>query len=122
MHVVLVYGSLREGGALNTNMMGANFLGTAWVPGRMVSASSFYPAVVVEGIDPNEQVLVEAYEINDNHLYLLDQIEGHPSFYHRIPVNTEEFGEAWMYVWHPHMAEGREVVESGDWINYWRKE
>lgn len=119
--LVLVYGSLREGGALNDNMAGANKLGTTWVRGRMHQASGWYPAVVIEDIPENEKVLCEAYEIDEDKLALLDAIEGHPNFYERVQVETE-YGDAWIYTWHPDQINNHRVVESGDWITEWTAE
>lgn len=120
MNKVLVYGSLREGGALDSNMIGATRLGDTRVRGRMVSASSYYPAVIVDGVPEDETVLGEVYEITDDHLHHLDMVEGHPNFYHRIQVPTEDFGEVWMYIWESDKATGRDVVPDGDWMKYWR--
>jgi len=120
-HLVAVYGSLRKTGWLHGHMEGCTFLGETKVPGRMYKVTNNYPAVVVDGIEigDDEQVLVEVYEVDTSQLYLLDMVEGHPSYYRRINIPTE-FGGTWMYVWTPDMVDPRQTrVEDGDWIKYW---
>ena len=71
MTLLFIYGTLMPGLRLQAEMHGANFVGAAQVPGRLVDVGCF------PGLLPGDgQVTGEVYEVDDAHLARLDVVEG----------------------------------------------
>lgn len=110
---VFVYGSLMRGYWNNRLLATAKFLGRRRTRSHftMLSLGAF-PALVrgrraIEG---------ELYEVDSATLADLDRLEGAPRFYRREAVELADGTAAELYVLADTIrAEGREVVESGDW-------
>lgn len=93
--MVFVYGTLKRSFGNHRTMMKANgrFVGehTTDPSFTMVSLQS-YPAVIEGG---NTSIVGEVFEVDT--IYPLDVLEGFPSFYNRVLIDTP-YGPAWMYV------------------------
>ena len=123
---VACYGSLRKGFGNHGLLDDSIYAGDAITEARytMLHLGGF-PGVVKKG---NTSITVELYDVNEETLKRLDKLEGHPTFYERLPVRvmpviTDQVdapqGEwEWvsMYllpdVWG---NDGTAVVETGDW-------
>lgn len=123
---VFVYGSLKRTNAagkhFNTGLLereGSTFVGPLLVPlpVKMISLGSF-PALVPIEDEVYTQIHGELFEVSDDTLRLLDQIEGHPNFYHRVKFPAQ-LGEAWVYVLPQNRLGGSihkyEAVANGNW-------
>lgn len=99
---VFVYGTLKSGHGNHSHYLkdndGAKYLGRCYVSGdyRMYSNGAF--PIVTTGDDRNRvaHIVGEVYEVDEETLLALDCLEGHPSWYKRIKVDTP-FKKAWMY-------------------------
>lgn len=122
MQNVFVYGSLKRtnaaGKKFNQGLLereGGKFVGpiVAPLPVRMVSMGAFPALVPVEGV--TNLIHGELFEIPDDLLNLLDQIEGHPNFYQRVQYPAQ-LGEAWVYIL-PNIGKTANypAVVSGNW-------
>lgn len=96
-HRVFVYGLLQRGqGAISLDHQeGAQFVSiTRTITDNYTMRDlGEYPAVSRNGID---FIKGELWEVDDQTLAFMDQVEGHPDFYQRETVNTRH-GPAWMY-------------------------
>ncbi len=118
---VFVYGTLRKGYNNNYLLRDANFLGEAQVKATMYSMG-YIPYVSLNN-DTNT-VHGEVYEINEDILRRLDQLEGYypsqpnTSFYNRSLVKTVDGHEA--YIYHIEYKEEKKEYEvaGGDWRTY----
>ena len=94
---VFVYGTLKSNGHVRglNKFPGAVIVGkatTLYPDYDMIDLGSF-PGVLLQG---TSKVVGEVWEVDEDTLKLLDQIEGYPTFYDRTVVHTTE-GKAWMY-------------------------
>lgn len=113
MHKLLVYGTLRKGHGNHGVIFGAKHIGDTAIKGTLYSLGAF-PAVTLAG---ETKVKCECYEIDDVALARCDRLEGHPSFYKRVEVDSE-FGKAWVYTQdHVPGVKRNKVIASGDWSN-----
>lgn len=96
-HKVFVYGSLKKGFGLSSVLRSATGGEEATTVEQfsMVSLGAF-PAVVKSDVALTH-ISGEVYEVDDNTLRVLDEIEGNPDFYCREEVETS-LGKAWMYI------------------------
>lgn len=121
-NIVAVYGSLRQGCHNQRMMEGAKFLGTCRTKKTFVMLDLGSFPGVLNRRTPGKKIVVELYEVSDQHLARLDQFEGVPHLYDRIQVETD-LGPAEMYVYQLTPVEARErigrgmVVRSGDWLD-----
>jgi len=93
-----VYGTLKQDGS-NHGLLGDSplkYVGYT-LPNYKILSMGSYPGA----ISGNDSIVVEVYEVTDNTLARLDQLEGHPTFYERLLVpifnKDEESIEAWLY-------------------------
>lgn len=120
-HLVFVYGTLRRGGlrAMPELFPGARFVGRASVGGSLYDFGA-YPGVVLG--EPGPPVVGEVYEVDEEVLGKLDEIEA-PSYYQRKQVEVSLGGrEATCWVYEPDVERypQRTLIASGDWIEYAR--
>jgi len=75
---VAVYGTLRKGGTLSSNMesINAKYLGTYNLKDHAMYNLGWFPAIVSS---EGDEVIVESYEIDKAGLNRLDGIEGYPT-------------------------------------------
>lgn len=118
-YVLFVYGKLRRGGGLEMadNFSGSKLVGTATVNGLLYDLGD-YPGLVLDG--SGGRVKGEVYEIEDETMIELDAVEASAD-YHRKQAQVA-LGErkitCWIYLPNPNRCLDREVIASGDWIEY----
>lgn len=109
--LLAVYGTLRKDYYNHRLIKHCPFLGRVVLTGwKMVSVGS-YPTI----FPGDSQITAEIYEIDDEDLITCDYLEGFPSYYNRMLVDTE-FGRAWIYFWDN--GSDLPLIESGDWNDY----
>jgi gamma-glutamylaminecyclotransferase len=97
---VFVYGTLKRGFRLNPVMEagGARFLGEAITAGKFAMWGRHFPYVA--SCRGGSQVVGELYDVSDELLARLDQIEGAPHHYQRRKIRVSVRGhaaDAWVY-------------------------
>jgi gamma-glutamylcyclotransferase (GGCT)/AIG2-like uncharacterized protein YtfP len=110
---LFVYGSLLFGEIHNARLGGSRLLGVARTEPRYTLIDlGPYPALLAEG---TTSVWGELYEVAADVLAALDEFEGHPDEYRRLPVRllTGESAEA--YVLPRVRAPETRVIASGSW-------
>ena len=126
---VFVYGSLKKDhsnhGLLDEYRMVCRDSITG--PYRMYSLG-YFPGVVDVGADEGLATIYgEVYEVDEEGLGALDLLEGHPSFYCRERMKTDEGIRVWMYVLQGWNKRASEEVD-GMWLptdeelEYWSGE
>ena len=95
---VCVYGTLKRGGALHSPLDKSKFLGCARLRGYAMLHLGAFPGIVPsdeEASVPKEKDFVygEVFEVTDEVLDALDQIEGAPTLYRRNVVRVEPDAE-----------------------------
>lgn len=112
---MFVYGSLRQGGALNGVLSKSEFLSQVRTkPEYTLYSLGAFPAICAKG---ETAVLGEVYEVSIETRDRLDQIEGHPHMYVRTPIVLEDGTEAEVYLF-PYEPRSNDVVKDGDWIKF----
>jgi gamma-glutamylcyclotransferase (GGCT)/AIG2-like uncharacterized protein YtfP len=118
-HLVFVYGTLRQGGvrAMPELFPGAEFIGRANVRGWLYDFGA-YPGLVMD--EAGALVVGEVYEIDDEILARLDEIEA-PVFYERKQIEValdKQSRRCWVYEPKLELYPQRSLISSGDWIEY----
>lgn len=115
MSKVFVYGSLRQGGALNGVLSESEFVSQVRTkPEYTLYSLGAFPCICANG---KTAVVGEVYEVSEATRYRLDQIEGHPHMYVRTPIVLEDGTEAEVYLF-PYEPRANDVIEDGDWIKF----
>ncbi|MBM9514691.1 gamma-glutamylcyclotransferase family protein [Desulfogranum marinum] len=83
-HNIFVYGTLKRGYSNHRFLADSKFLGTGKTREKYAMYVSGIPFVIVS--EPVSQIHGELYEVDDQTLYKLDQLEGHPHWYQREQV------------------------------------
>jgi gamma-glutamylcyclotransferase (GGCT)/AIG2-like uncharacterized protein YtfP len=120
-HLVFVYGTLRRGGvrAMPDLFPGSKFIGDASVRGSLYDMGE-YPGLLLDESDT--PVVGEVYEVDDETLSKLDDIEA-SAYYLRRRVEVSVGGQSmtcWVYVYDPEYYPRPVLIASGDWIEYER--
>jgi gamma-glutamylcyclotransferase (GGCT)/AIG2-like uncharacterized protein YtfP len=119
--LIFVYGKLRKGGEMP---MDENFPGSAFVAEATVSGMLYdlgrYPGLVIE--PSGSRVIGAVYEVDDETLKRLDEIEASAKYYRRqYHVDLGERTETcWIYLPEPESCAGGQLIASGDWIEHSR--
>ena len=95
--LIFVYGSLKKGFNNNWYLENSEFVCNDMTEPKweMINLGSF------PGVIPNASYNIygEVYEIDDETLKMLDQLEGHPTLYTRKTVKLKKTKEpVWMYI------------------------
>ncbi|MCE0494040.1 gamma-glutamylcyclotransferase family protein [Vibrio salinus] len=114
LHLVFVYGSLRKGEPNHVYLDSCQFIGDfSTQPQFAMYDLGTYPAIV-EG---HFSVRGEVYQLDDDQLHRLDELEGVPVEYRRETIATP-FGDAWIYIYQDvASADLSQLVSSGDWCD-----
>ena len=118
-HLVFVYGTLRRGGsrAMSITFSKSKFLADAKVSGSLYDLGA-YPGLIFN--ESNSLVVGEVYEVDDEVLNELDDIEA-SSYYSRkqieISLGTHRTA-CWIYEPDPESYSLHTLIPSGDWIEY----
>ena len=100
MNRVAVYGTLKSGFSNNRLLQKADLVGTGKLKDRYPLEVKGLPYLYAEkGV--GEFVDVEVYDVDDELLARLDQLEGHPNWYkrERVLVDMDDWSQstAWVY-------------------------
>jgi gamma-glutamylcyclotransferase (GGCT)/AIG2-like uncharacterized protein YtfP len=110
---VFVYGSLRRGQANHALLQGAACAGTALtLPRYTLVDLGPYPALLEGGTTAVEG---ELYDVTQETLALLDQLEEHPDVYRRGPVALSGGQAAEAYFLQPQRRQGAPAIPAGRW-------
>ena len=110
---LFVYGSLLSGERHNDRLGGAALLGSVLTEARYTLVDlGPYPALLEGG---TTSVAGEIYEVDGARLAALDDFEGHPDEYRRMPVRLVAGGLAEAYVLPRAQAPDGRVIASGNW-------
>lgn len=125
-HIIAVYGSLRKELPLSGVLRSEKFIGYGKVEGTIQPVGgAFFPGFI-EG--SNSKVIVEVYEVTEEVLNRLDNIEGYyqdvpeQSMYIRkkILVDLDDSKKpiiSYIYVWNGKRRPlSTPIIESGDWV------
>lgn len=122
-HPVFVYGTLKSGYGNNRSLLSnATLVGDATTTDGCyglyaISDSDAFP-IMTEG---EGDVRGEVWFVTDEELEDLDRLEGHPSFYTRVKVNTT-LGECWGYFYtHTHGHHLNNIHTDGKVFSWHRK-
>ncbi|MEP6570277.1 MAG: gamma-glutamylcyclotransferase [Acidobacteriota bacterium] len=120
-HFIFVYGTLRRGGvrAMPDLFPNSRFVNEAQIGGSLYDLGAF-PGLLLN--ESNSLVIGEVYEIDDEILYKLDEIEASTHYWRKqveIPVgNSKE--TCWVYESDRQRYSYDVLIPSGDWIEYAR--
>jgi gamma-glutamylcyclotransferase (GGCT)/AIG2-like uncharacterized protein YtfP len=110
---VFVYGTLLRGESNHRILAAAQFLRVARTrPEYHLHDLGPYPALVPGG---TTAIVGEVYAIDAATLAALDRLEGHPSYYERVPITLADDAVAHAYLMSRSIARGTPVIASGDW-------
>ncbi len=119
MHNIFVYGTLRRTDVRNSVLDNSKFLGSyKSIPKYTMYSLGAFPCIV---FGCKTSIIGELYEVDDYTLSRLDLIEGHPSFYTRMPIellddNMEPLSvnaQAYFIVNDDPISK---PIKSGDWL------
>lgn len=119
-YLVGVYGSLRKSMSNHQYYLSdSEYKGTfSTEPEYTLHSLQWYPGLKLNG---NTSVVMEVYEVDEDTLKSLNQLEGYrpgekSTFYDRIEINTP-WGKAFTYIYVNELSKDS-IVESGDWVMY----
>lgn len=114
--LVAVYGSLRKGlgnhPLLERN--DAQLLSTEQIKGFQMYSLGGFPFITPD--ETAGDITIEVYAMPITGMRSLDALEGYPSFYDRMLVNTSK-GQAWIYFIADRDGD-YPLVEHGDWVRF----
>lgn len=117
--VVACYGTLMKGYNNNYTLSDSKLLGVGKTKDMMIMTEAGIP--FVSDKKQVSKIHVEVYEVNEDTLFRLDQLEGHPRFYERKITEIEIEGggtaKAWMYYCD---RLSNRIIESGDFRDKYR--
>jgi len=124
--LLFVYGTLMKEMANHQFLCNAKFICESETDAKYLMSANFIPFVTPEKYVHDElnrkklcRIKGELYEVEDYTLKIIDQLEGHPTFYKRELklVNTPDRGfiDAWIYL-NPY-TEGT-IIPDGDYKSY----
>jgi gamma-glutamylaminecyclotransferase len=113
MHFVFVYGTLLRGEPNHELLSRSRFLGEARTePSYTLVDMGAFPAMIHQG---STSVVGEVFEVTDDVLDALDELEGHPDWYTRTTITLSNGIVAETYLRDPAKFDGRPVIDSGSW-------
>lgn len=108
---MFVYGTLMKGELHHTSIAHARFLRAAATrPEFELIQVDYYPAMLPGG---TTRVVGELYEVDDQTLRQLDELEEVPDYYERRSIVLEDGTEALTYVLPRERADGGSPIPSG---------
>ncbi|MDF1800155.1 MAG: gamma-glutamylcyclotransferase [Planctomycetota bacterium] len=115
--LVFVYGTLMRGQRNHSLLFGSRYVGEGMTLAEfeLVDLGDF-PALIpaVEGGD-SFAVAGEVYAVDHSILEILDEIEDHPRFYRRTPIELADGSLVDVYLLTVHQAAFYPRIETGDW-------
>jgi gamma-glutamylaminecyclotransferase len=114
---VFVYGSLRRGFGNSRLLKNADYLGVGQTEPEftMLNLGAF-PGVIDGG---DTSITGEIYDVTPTELRRLDQLEGHPDFYRRTPIELVDGTEVEVYLLPDSYLHHYDptMIPSGDWTD-----
>lgn len=110
-HLVFVYGTLMKGELHHTSMTHARFLRAAETePAYDLVQIDYYPAMIAGG---SARIVGELYEVDDQTLARLDELEEVPAYYERTSITLADGTVAHTYVMPRERAADARPIPSG---------
>lgn len=117
MHLLFVYGTLKQGYHNNHRLMDSKMVGAALTLAKFCLYDlGHYPGMVES--EQEYQVDGEVYSIDDGVLASCDRLEGHPKFYERKQISVTCQGKdtlVWAYFIQPNYYEHAQPMGKGFW-------
>ena len=118
-HLVFVYGTLRRGSvrAMSIRFPRSRFVADAKVSGSLYDLGA-YPGLLLD--DSNSLVIGEVYEVDDETLSKLDDLESSSHYWRKqvkISIGNQS-RKCWIYAPNPEAFSRRTLIASGDWLEY----
>jgi gamma-glutamylcyclotransferase (GGCT)/AIG2-like uncharacterized protein YtfP len=111
--VIFVYGTLIKGESNHAVLGGSTFLRVARTsPGFLLYDLGRFPGMVACG---QLVVVGEIYLVTPEILARVDRLEGHPTFYQRLPIRLDDGSDAESYLLPPRRVVGYPPIASGQW-------
>jgi gamma-glutamylcyclotransferase (GGCT)/AIG2-like uncharacterized protein YtfP len=119
MNKVFVYGTLRYRGSRSITTLGDTYYvgGAITKPDWQLWDLGQFPALVPGGQDI---IVGEVWEVDDELMRVLDQIEGYPTLYRRQLIETDR-GTVWAYYMPDPEQYGGELITSEDGVIEWKE-
>lgn len=118
-HLVLVYGTLREGMSNSRLLQGSTKVLDMNLNNFKMYDVGAFPCVVPA--ENKTGIYVEMYEVNRSTLQRLDHLEGVPNMYRREVVAQCDIGygnqDVYMYIWNSGTERMNEIPD-GDYVQY----
>lgn len=113
-HAVFVYGTLRRGGCYHETLAGSRFLKKVRTePEYTLIDLGAYPGMLPSG---NTSVAGEIYEVDDEVLRRLDELEECPDLFIRARVALLGQDAVWGYLYRGGVETEIPCITSGDWF------
>jgi len=110
-HIVFVYGTLMKGELHHTSIAHARFVRAAETqPEYELVQIDYYPAMLSGG---GSRIMGELYEVDDQTLARLDELEEVPHYYERRTITLADGTDALAYVMPRERARGSSPIPSG---------
>lgn len=93
--LVAVYGTLKQGHGNHAHFINKQPVACDQLPGFKMFSLGGFPAVQPSD-SPEDQIVVEIYDVTEEQLCRLDGLEGVPSLYQRVQLDTIH-GKVFMY-------------------------
>jgi gamma-glutamylcyclotransferase (GGCT)/AIG2-like uncharacterized protein YtfP len=120
-HFVFVYGTLRRGSerSMPIRFPSSKFIAEAKVSGSLYDLGA-YPGLLLN--ESNSMVIGEVYEVDDEILDKLDDIEASSDYWRKqVEISPGTHPKVcWIYEPNPESYCLRRLITSGDWIEYAR--
>lgn len=115
--LVFVYGTLMRGEHNHGLLFGSRFVSTSFTQPEfeLVNLGDFPALIPAEGEDAGFAICGEVYAVDKMILEILDEVEDHPRFYRRVPVELADGLLVQAYILSQHQAAFYPRIESGDW-------
>lgn len=115
VHLVFVYGTLRQGGHYHGLLSGSRLIESTYTkPEYDLVDLGEYPGMLPGG---RSSVAGEIYEVDDDTLQELDVLEECPELYTRERISLIGHVDVWGYLYRGHDAQKKPRILSGDWFS-----
>ncbi len=115
--LVFVYGTLLRGERNHSLLFGSRFIGDGYTTRdfELVDLGDFPAMIPADEDSQGCSIYGEIYAVDHSILEILDEIEDHPSFYRRTPVQLKDGSLVDVYLLTAHQAAFYPRIETGDW-------
>lgn len=120
--LVFVYGTLMRGERNHGLLFGSRFVASSFTQAEfeLVNLGDFPALIPAETPGAGAAVQGEVYAVDKMILEILDEVEDHPRFYRRTPVELGDGMRVQAYLLSAHQAAFYPRIESGDWRQHQR--